>query len=116
MDSWFSDYAVGDLMERTVKVKLDPEKISTIDAIYISHAHSDHFDPYTLVEIYRSCHVDDRRHLAQGQTGKDFSSSITETDGLCRNDKKPLLIVPFTLRYLEPLLTEYLPSARVHWL
>jgi ribonuclease BN (tRNA processing enzyme) len=48
-----SDYALGDMMERTVKVSLDREKLSTIDALYISHAHSDHFDPYTLMEIYR---------------------------------------------------------------
>jgi L-ascorbate metabolism protein UlaG (beta-lactamase superfamily) len=53
MDSWLSDYAIGDLMERTVKVKLDTDKLKSIDAIYISHAHCDHFDPYTLLEIYK---------------------------------------------------------------
>ena len=63
-------------MERTVKVRLDPSKIGTIDAIYISHSHTDHFDPYTLVEIY-----------AHG---------------------KPLLLLPFTLAYLVPLIREYL--------
>jgi L-ascorbate metabolism protein UlaG (beta-lactamase superfamily) len=52
IDSWLSDYAVGDMMERTVKMRLDLSKISTIDAIYISHSHTDHFDPYTLVKIY----------------------------------------------------------------
>ena len=40
-------------MERTVKVELDPEQVASIDAIYISHAHTDHLDPYTLVSIYR---------------------------------------------------------------
>jgi L-ascorbate metabolism protein UlaG (beta-lactamase superfamily) len=45
-------------MERTVKVTLDPSKIETIDAIYISHSHTDHFDPYTLMEIYGLCHVE----------------------------------------------------------
>jgi hypothetical protein len=84
IDSWLSDYAVGDLMERIMKMRLDPEKIKTIDAIYVSHSHTDHFDPYTLIEIYR------------------YSS--------------PLLILPFTLRYLEPLITEYLPSATMKWL
>ena len=84
IDSWLSDYALGDMMERTVKVRLDPEKIETIDAIYISHCHSDHFDPYTLMEIFRSA--------------------------------SPMLIFPYTLRYLEPLLTEYLPQAKVKWL
>ena len=53
IDSWLSDYAVGDLMERNTKIKLDPEKMKSIDAIYISHAHTDHLDPYTLVEIYQ---------------------------------------------------------------
>jgi len=41
-------------MERSVQVHLDIEKIQTLDAIYISHAHTDHFDPYTLVEIYNN--------------------------------------------------------------
>lgn len=63
-------------MERRVKVKLDPEKITTIDAIYISHSHTDHLDPYTLVEIYRYC--------------------------------KPVLVLPFTLQYLVPIIREYL--------
>lgn len=53
VDSWLSDFVIGDLMERTVKVQLDTEKLSTIDAIYISHSHTDHLDPYTLIEIYK---------------------------------------------------------------
>jgi hypothetical protein len=53
VDSWLTDYALGDLMERSIKIKLDPEKMKNIDAIYISHAHTDHFDPYTLLEIYQ---------------------------------------------------------------
>ena len=71
-------------MERTVKVKLDTEKLKSIDAIYISHAHCDHFDPYTLTEIYKNAN--------------------------------PTLILPFTLRYLEGIIHEYLPSAEVVWL
>lgn len=71
-------------MERTVKVHLDPEKMKTIDAIYISHSHCDHFDPYTLVEIYTHA--------------------------------SPLLILPFTLRYLERLIHENLPQVEIHWL
>lgn len=76
-------------MERTIKVRLDPEKLSSIDAIYISHAHCDHFDPYTLMEIFRSCHSD---------------------------EKRPILILPFTLRYLEGILHEYLPDTELVWL
>lgn len=63
-------------MERTVKVRLDPKKIETIDAVYISHSHTDHFDPYTLVDLYKS--------------------------------EKPILLLPFTLTYLAPLLREHL--------
>ena len=100
-------------MERTMKVRLDAEKIETIDAIYISHSHTDHLDPYTLVEIFNSCHVDEGDILPKSE--QDFSSSITETDGLCRNDrnKKPILLLPFTLAYLEPLLHGYLPKAEI---
>jgi L-ascorbate metabolism protein UlaG (beta-lactamase superfamily) len=64
------------MMERIVKVELDREKLKTIDAIYISHSHTDHFDPYTLMEIYS--------HI------------------------QPLLLLPFTLTYLIPLIHEYL--------
>lgn len=65
-------------------MRLDPEKLSTIDAIYISHAHSDHLDVYTLIEIYK------------------YAS--------------PVLILPFTLRYLESLFQEFLPDAPIQWL
>lgn len=53
VDSWLSDYVVGDLMERSVKVHLDSDKLKMLDAIFISHSHTDHLDPYTLVEIYK---------------------------------------------------------------
>lgn len=52
VDTWLSDFAIWDLMERSTKVRIDPEKIGSLDAIYISHAHTDHLDPYTLMEIY----------------------------------------------------------------
>jgi len=63
-------------MERSTKVELDETKLETIDALYISHSHTDHFDPYTLVKIYKHAH--------------------------------PLLLLPFTLSYLIPLIREYL--------
>ncbi len=53
IDSWLSEYVIGDLMERNTLIDLDPTELSTIDAIYISHSHTDHLDPYTLVEIYK---------------------------------------------------------------
>lgn len=53
MDAWLSDYAFGDLMERTPRLGLESEKIRSLDAIYVSHSHCDHFDPYTLVPLYK---------------------------------------------------------------
>ena len=107
-------------MERTVKVSLDPTKIDTIDAIYISHAHTDHFDPYTLVYIYGT-----KTPFVKGDKG-DFVSENSEqnpqsppssstasriesgTGSLQRSLQKPLLLLPFTLEYLVPLIREYL--------
>ena len=63
-------------MERSVKVRFDRERLSSIDAIYISHSHTDHFDPYTLMELYAYA--------------------------------QPILILPFTIGYLVPLIREYL--------
>lgn len=40
-------------MERGTHVRLDHATLHTIDYIYISHTHTDHLDPYTLVEIYK---------------------------------------------------------------
>ena len=39
-------------MERTVDIDLMPDGVKSIDALYISHAHADHLDPYTLTRIY----------------------------------------------------------------
>jgi hypothetical protein len=52
VDTWLSDYVTWDLMERGTRVRLDHASLATIDYIYISHAHTDHFDPYMLIEIY----------------------------------------------------------------
>ena len=106
VDAWLSDYAVGDMMERTVKVRLDREKIQTIDAIYISHSHTDHFDPYTLVEIYWLCHREEWSDPGQqkGLPNIDWIASWPRNDG----NRKPLLLLPFTLEYLVPLIREYL--------
>lgn len=97
VDAWLSEFAIWDLMERSVKVRLDREKLSTIDAIYISHSHTDHFDPYTLVEIYWLCHSEE-----WSDPGKQ--KEISHND----ENKKPLLLLPFTLEYLVPLIREYL--------
>jgi L-ascorbate metabolism protein UlaG (beta-lactamase superfamily) len=41
------------MLERRHHIRIDPATLSSIDAIYISHAHTDHLDPYTLIDIYR---------------------------------------------------------------
>lgn len=52
-DSWLSDFAFGDLMSRNPRLNLDMDKLPELDGIYLTHPHCDHFDPYTLVEIYK---------------------------------------------------------------
>ena len=82
VDAWLSDYTFGDLMERTPRIKLDSEKIKMLDVMFLSHAHCDHFDPYTLVPIFQIAN--------------------------------PLMIIPETLAYLEPVVREYIPKIKIH--
>lgn len=70
------------MMARFPKVKIDYSKFD-IDAIFLSHAHCDHFDPYTLCEIYKNIHP------------------------------RPLLLVPETMTFLIPLLKKYLPKQKI---
>jgi len=51
-DCWLSDYATGDYMARNPSIKFDFAKLPKIDAIYLSHPHCDHFDPYSLMELF----------------------------------------------------------------
>ncbi|MGE4444455.1 MAG: MBL fold metallo-hydrolase [Candidatus Altimarinota bacterium] len=81
-DSWLSDYALGDMMSRYPKIELDYAKFD-VDAIFISHSHSDHLDPYALVKIYE--HIKPR----------------------------PLLLIPETLEFLVPLFEKYLPKQKI---
>jgi ribonuclease BN (tRNA processing enzyme) len=67
-------------MARNPTFKIDYSKFKDIDAIYISHSHSDHFDPYTLVEFYNNLEI------------------------------LPLLLIPETMEYLVSLIVKYLPN------
>lgn len=67
-----------------MKVELDREKLATIDGIYLSHAHTDHIDPYTLIEIYQHAN--------------------------------PLLLLPISLRFLEPIFRQYIPQIKIQFL
>nr|MDD3719983.1 MBL fold metallo-hydrolase [Candidatus Gracilibacteria bacterium] len=79
-DAWLTNYAFGDLMARNPTFKLDYEKLGEIDAVFISHSHCDHFDPYTLIEMQ-----------------KNFKNL-------------PTLLIPETIRFLVPLIQKYLPN------
>jgi L-ascorbate metabolism protein UlaG (beta-lactamase superfamily) len=82
-DTWLSDYIVGDLMGRNPTFSLDYSVLTQIDAIFISHAHTDHLDPYILIEIYA--------HLVS----------------------KPILLIPETLTFLKSTFEEFLPEAKI---
>jgi len=81
-DTWLSNYSFGDMMERNPIIKLDYSKFEDLDAIFISHAHVDHFDPYTFIKLYKNL------------------------------KNRPTLLIPNTISYLTPLLDKYLPEQK----
>lgn len=81
-DPWLSDYVIGDLMGRHPRVRLDLSVMPPLDAIYLSHSHTDHLDPYALVWLWQQL------------------------------ETKPILLIPQSLEYLLPLLVEHLPGAQ----
>ena len=50
-DPWLSDYLIGDLMGRFPRLELDLSALQPIHAIYLSHSHTDHLDPYSLLKL-----------------------------------------------------------------
>ncbi|MEM7167271.1 MAG: hypothetical protein AAF581_17555 [Planctomycetota bacterium] len=81
-DPWLTDYVIGDVMGRAPRVRLDLDAMPPLDGIYLSHSHTDHLDPYTLVPMWQQLST------------------------------KPALILPQSLAYLQPLLAEYLTGAQ----
>ncbi len=79
-DAWLTNYAFWDLMARNPTLTIDYDKLWEIDAIFISHSHCDHFDPYTLSEMYKNL------------------------------NNLPILLIPETIKFLTPLLDKYLPK------
>jgi L-ascorbate metabolism protein UlaG (beta-lactamase superfamily) len=69
-------------MERNPRIKIDYSKFN-VDAIFISHSHCDHLDPYTLLEIYNNI------------------------------KPRPLILIPETLTFLLPLFERYLPKQKI---
>lgn len=85
-DAWLSDYLIGDLQGRYPRIKIAPECFTPLDAVFLSHSHTDHLDPYALVELWKNAPT------------------------------PPALLLPESMRYLESLLSEYLPGSEVVFL
>jgi len=82
-DSWLSNYAFWDFMERNPQISIDYDKFKDLDAIYLSHAHCDHIDPYTLIDLYKNI------------------------------KNPPILLIPNTIEYLIPLFKKYLSKWKI---
>jgi len=83
IDPWLSDHATGDGMGRFPRLRFDAHVLGTIDAVFLSHAHSDHLDPYTLVRLWREL------------------------------ESPPVLLLPITLAFLVPVFQEFLPDCEI---
>jgi len=53
VDPWLCDVAAGDLMGRYPRVRFSVADLGRLDAIWISHSHTDHLDPGSLGRIWR---------------------------------------------------------------
>ena len=85
VDPWLSDHATGDAMGRFPRLRFQTDALAPIHAVFLSHAHCDHLDPYTLVRLWREL------------------------------PNPPTLLIPVTLSFLLPVLREHLddPDIRV---
>ncbi|MFT5686750.1 MAG: hypothetical protein ACI8RZ_007707 [Myxococcota bacterium] len=83
VDPWLSDHATGDAMGRFPRLRFAVADLAPIHAVYLSHAHCDHLDPYTLIRLWRE--------LAE----------------------PPVLLVPVSLTFLLPLLREHLSGVDI---
>jgi hypothetical protein len=83
IDPWLSDHATGDAMGRFPRLRFQTRDVGPIDAVFLSHAHSDHLDPYTLVRLWAEL------------------------------DSPPTLLLPVSLSFLLPVFDRYLNSPDV---
>jgi L-ascorbate metabolism protein UlaG (beta-lactamase superfamily) len=86
VDPWLSDYVLGDLLGRFPRLRFEARALDPVHAVFLSHSHTDHCDPYTLVRLWRELST------------------------------RPVLFLPQSLRYLEGLLAEHLAGARIVFL
>jgi len=84
-DPWLSDHATGDAMGRFPRLRFRASDLAPIHGVYLSHAHSDHLDPYTLVRLWSEL------------------------------ESPPVLLIPVSLSFLLPIFREYLdnPDVRI---
>jgi len=75
-------------MERNPMIKIDYSKLPKIDAIFLSHGHCGHIDPYTLINY----------------TLIEMYQNIAP---------RPLLLIPETIEFLIPLFKKYLPKQKI---
>ena len=85
-DPWLSDWLIGDLLGRFPRLRFEPRDLGPLDGIWLSHSHTDHLDPESLVRLYAEL------------------------------DPRPPLLLPESLRFLEPIFREHLPAAELVFL
>jgi hypothetical protein len=83
-DPWITDYCIGDLMGRVPRLEVGD--LGPVDAIWISHSHTDHLDAASLLRL--------RAVL----------------------DPFPVLLLPVSLRFLEDVFREFLPGVEIQFL
>ena len=86
VDPWLSDHSTGDAMGRFPRLRLEIDALGPVHAVYLTHAHCDHLDPYTLVRLWRELAF------------------------------PPVLLLPVSLSFLLPVLHAHLPSLDVRLL
>ena len=86
VDPWLSDHATGDGMGRFPRLRFDVAALGPLHAVYLTHAHCDHLDPYTLVRLWRQL------------------------------ETPPVLLLPVSLAFLVPVLTEHLSDPDIRLL
>ncbi|MDE0960901.1 MAG: hypothetical protein OSB09_08980 [Planctomycetota bacterium] len=79
-DPWLDDHVIGDVGGRFPRVRADWSQLGPIDAVWISHSHTDHLCPYSLLQLHQQL------------------------------DPAPQLLIPSSLSYLRGLFEQFLPS------
>ncbi|MCH2373504.1 MAG: MBL fold metallo-hydrolase, partial [Planctomycetes bacterium] len=52
-DPWLSDHVVGDVQGRFPRLRFELESLKPLHGVFVSHAHTDHLDPYSLIRLWR---------------------------------------------------------------